>query len=68
MKPTANGPIFQETQLGWVVSGPVMSENIDKENARSYRYHAAEISMEDNLEKMVLTFRRIWDEHTIENM
>jgi len=36
-----------------------MSENIDKQNARSYNYHAAEISMEDNLEKMISTFWRL---------
>jgi len=59
IKPTINGPIFQETQLGWIVSGLVASKytNSKPNNAKCHTALVEE-NKSTNLEIMVSKFWR----------
>lgn len=59
IKPTINGPIFQETQLGWIVSGLVTSKYTNgKPNNVNCHTALVEENTSTNLEIMVSKFWR----------
>ncbi|CAI6374547.1 unnamed protein product [Macrosiphum euphorbiae] len=59
IKPTINGPIFQETQLGWIVSGLVTSKYTNgKPNNVNCHTALVEENRSTNLEIMVSKFWR----------
>ncbi|KAF0729511.1 Integrase catalytic domain-containing protein, partial [Aphis craccivora] len=60
IKPHCNGPIFQETKLGWVVSGPVSSlERKTETTIISTAHHATSTHTEPILENILPCFWRM---------
>ncbi|XP_022168886.1 uncharacterized protein LOC111032745 [Myzus persicae] len=60
IKPHCNGPIFQETKLGWVVSGPVSSlERKTETKIISTAHHATSTHTEPILENILPCFWRL---------
>lgn len=54
-----NGPVFQETKLGWVVSGPVSSLERKTEKTISTVHHATSTHTEPILENILPCFWRM---------
>lgn len=56
IKPNLNGPVIQETQLGWVVSGSVARSNHKSEATISNSYHYTSTHTYSILENMLPLF------------
>ncbi|XP_025407177.1 uncharacterized protein LOC112681125 [Sipha flava] len=56
IKPAPNGPIFQETKLGWVVSGPIQMYNHKVEPLSNSICHTALTHTDLTLENMLPRF------------
>ncbi|KAE9521541.1 hypothetical protein AGLY_018067, partial [Aphis glycines] len=59
IKPTINGPIFQETQLGWVVSGLVTSKCTDNK-PNNINCHTATLVDEDRSARLEIMVSKFW--------
>ncbi|XP_060846095.1 uncharacterized protein LOC132925744 [Rhopalosiphum padi] len=59
IKPVPNGPIFQETKLGWVVSGPTQIYNHKVEPLNNSICYTASIHTNVTLENMLPRFWRV---------
>ncbi|XP_025190399.1 uncharacterized protein LOC112590994 [Melanaphis sacchari] len=59
IKPTINGPIFQETQLGWVVSGLVTSKCADNKH-NNINCHTATLVDEDRSARLEIMVSKFW--------
>jgi len=60
LKLITNGPVFQETFLGWVVSGPIgFPEKTEYEHSSSAVCLSVSETAETDLEKLIATFWRL---------
>jgi len=60
LKPIAEGPVFQETCLGWVVSGPLgLPEKFEYEHSSGAICLMTGETSETDLERIIATFWRL---------
>ena len=58
----ADEPVAVETELGWVLSGPLKGREIDKEQELQVNFVTTESSVSDGLERDI---HKLWDLETL---